>query len=536
VVHRLSRFLAAAAVATPVLVSIAAVQTAAGAAVACSVPSLVAAVNAANAAAGGGTVTLPAGCVYTLTAANNSTDGGTGLPVITGNVTVQGNGATIARSSAAATPAFRMFDVASAGHLTLHSLRLRNGLANNGTDGGGAIYSHGSLSVTSGTFTGNSSPAATGTSGGAINSSGALTVTLSTFTGNSGQEGGGIFNESLKTAIVTRSTFSNNTATDFGGGALVSADGTTIVTADTFVGNTGPGGGAIDNDATVDINDSTFLGNTGGTNGGGAVQNFGTATITYSTLSGNSSPFGADIHSAGSALSVSSSIVANGIGGSNCSGTPPITDAGYNIDTGTSCGFSTANHSKNSTDPRLGALASNGGPTRTMALPVGSPAVNAVPATVSGCAGSTDQRGLPRPQGRACDIGAYELIVSGPIKGIASKCLDDFRGGTANGNPIDLWRCNGTAAQKWTIATGNTLQVRGKCLNVFRGGTANGNPIDLWRCNGTRAQVWLHQADGAYKNPASGKCLNDSRAGTANGTKINLWRCNGTAAQKWTAP
>jgi hypothetical protein len=524
-----------------VLAGLAAAQTAVAATVTCTVTSLVAGINAANAVVGGGTVTLPAGCVYTLTAADNTTDGGTGLPVITGNVTVAGNGATITRSTAAGTAAFRVFDVASAGHLTLQSLTLSNGLADDGLNGGGAIYSHGSLSVSSGTFTGNSSPAATGTSGGAINSSGALTVTLSTFSGNSGQEGGGIFNQSTtSTASITQSTFSGNTGSIFGGGALVSADGTTNVTGDTFVGNTtgaSGGGGAIDNDATVNVSDSTFFGNTGGTNGGGAVQNFGTATIRYSTLSGNSSPFGADIHSAGSTLSVSSSIVANGLGGgTNCSGTPAITDGGYNIDSAASCGFSAANHSKNSTNPQLGALASNGGPTQTMALAAGSPALDAIPPTVSGCTGSTDQRGLPRPQGIGCDIGAYELIVSGPIKGIGSKCLDDFRGGTANGNPIDLWICNGTAAQRWTAASGSTLRVRGKCLNDSNGGTANGNPIDLWTCNGAGAQVWQHQADGAYKNPASGKCLDDFHSGTANGNKIDLWSCNGTAAQKWTVP
>ena len=49
-----------------------------------------------------------------------------------------------------------------------------------------------------------------------------------------------------------------------------------------------------------------------------------------------------------------------------------------------------------------------------MALPLNSPAVNAIPATVPGCAGSTDQRGVSRPQGPACDIGAYELIMQAP--------------------------------------------------------------------------------------------------------------------------
>ena len=72
-------------------------------------------------------------------------------------------------------PAFRIFDVASGGSLTLNSLTLSNGLANNGQQGGGAIFNHGTLAVTAGTFTNNSSPATTGTSGGAIDSSGTLT-------------------------------------------------------------------------------------------------------------------------------------------------------------------------------------------------------------------------------------------------------------------------------------------------------------------------------------------------------------------------
>ncbi len=237
---------------------------------------------------------LTTGCVYTLASTNNTTDGGTGLPVITGNVTVQGAGATITRSTATGVPAFRIFDVASGGSLTLNSLTLSNGLANNGQQGGGAIFSHGTLAVTAGTFTNNSSPATTGTSGGAIDSSGTLTVTTSTFSGNSAQEGAGIMNQNI--ATVTNSTFSGNTATIYGGGASVNTAGTETLAGDTFVGNTGPGGGALDNDATLNITNSTFTNNTGGTNGGGAIVNFGTTTVKQSTFSGNTSPYGANIY------------------------------------------------------------------------------------------------------------------------------------------------------------------------------------------------------------------------------------------------
>ncbi len=455
-----TRLAVAAALTTGALGSLAVTQPAMAAAIPCTVAGLTAAITTANGTPGGGTVTLPSGCVYTLTATNNSTDGGTGLPVITGKVTLQGNGATITRSTASGTPAFRVFDVATAGSLTLTSLTLSNGLANNGVQGGGAIFNHGTLSVTGSTFTGNSSPATSGTSGGGIDSSGTLTVTTSTFTGNTAQEGGGIFNQ--KTATVTNSTFTNNKATIYGGGALLNAAGTMTVTGDTFSGNTGPGGGAIDNDTTLNISDSTFFNNTGGSNGGGGVENFGTTTITQSTLSGNTSPYGADIlNYTGFTLSISMSIVAGGLSGANCGGQAPVTDKGYNIDSGSSCGFSAASHSMSNTQPQLDALASNGGPTQTMALPAGSPAVDAIPASVAGCTGSTDQRGTSRPQGSGCDIGAYELIATTGDKtpptvptGLAATSV------TAN-----------TVSLQWNQSTDN-VGVTG--YTIYRNGTAVG--------------------------------------------------------------
>ncbi len=439
--------------------SVAAAAPALAATVPCTAASLVAAVAAANAT--NGTITLTSGCVYTLTAANNSTDGGTGLPVITGQVTVAGGGATITRSTAGGTAAFRIFDVASGGKLTLSSVTLSNGLANNGAQGGGAIYSHGTLAVSGSTFTGNSAPATTGTSGGAINSSGTLTVTTSSFTGNTGQEGGGVFNQ--KSATITNSTFSNNKATIYGGGALLNAAGSETVSGDTFTGNTGPGGGAIDNDTTLKISDSTFSGNTGGSNGGGAVENFGATTITQSTLAGNTSPYGADIlNYTGYTLSISMSIVSGGLSGSNCGGQAPVTDAGYNIDSGSSCGFSAAGHSQSNTQPQLDALAANGGPTQTMALPAGSPAVDAIPAATPGCQGSTDQRGTSRPQGSGCDTGAYELI----------KGSGDTQPPTV---PTGLAATSVTASSvslQWNASTDN-VGVTG--YTIYRNGTAIGS-------------------------------------------------------------
>lgn len=547
------RFRVAAAVAlTAAVVGGSARSSAAApeAVVPCSASSLISAISTANTTPAASSVTLTSGCVYTLTARANATDGGTGLPVITGHVSVAGR-ATIARSAAAGTAAFRIFDVGPGGSLTLNSVTLRNGLADDGVNGGGAILSHGSLTVTKSTFSGNSSPAATGTSGGAINSAGPLTVSLSTFTGNTAQEGGAIFNQSTTgAATVTDSTFAANTATIFGGGALVTAQGTTNLTRDTFSRNnaTGnPGGGAIDNDAILNVTDSTFTGNAAGTNGGGAVQNFGTATISWSTLSGNSSPFGANLHNftTGASLTVRDSIVADGLGGgTNCSGSPAVVDGGYNIDDGVSCGFSTASHSRNSANPDLGALASNGGPTQTMALSAKSPAVDAVSVTVSGCAHSTDQRGESRPQGPACDIGAYELFKAapppppppsaGPITGFAGKCVDDFHGGTRNGNPIDLYSCNKSAAQRWVAAKG-LLRVEGKCLSDTGSG-GNGTKVELFTCTGAANQTWSHRSNGEWVLKSNGLCLDDPGASRINGTRLIIWHCQGTANQRWSLP
>jgi fibronectin type 3 domain-containing protein len=389
---------------------------AAAAPIACSTPALISTLAAVS---GGGSVTLASGCVYTLTAANNSTDGGggTGLPVITGTVTIAGSGATITRSTASGTPTFRIFDVAGSGNLSLDSLTVSNGLLNNTSSTGGAgIYNHGTLSVSGSTFTGNSSPSPNGVSGGGISNTGQLTVTTSTFTNNSAQEGGAVFNQN--TATITNTTFANNVGTIYGGGAILNAFGTTNVFSSTFIGNTGPGGGAIDNDTTITFRNSTFYNNTGGGGGGGAINNFGTATFIQSTLSGNTANTGSNIHnySSGSVTATTTlimSIVANGVGGSNCnSNGPPIIDSGYNLDSGSSCGFTTAQHALNNTQPQLLAIASNGGPTQTMALPLSSPATNAIPTSVNGCNGSIDQRGVARPQGAGCDIGAFEMIIS----------------------------------------------------------------------------------------------------------------------------
>ena len=164
----------------------------------------------------------------------------------------------------------------------------------------------------------------------------------------------------------------------------------------------GEGGGIENNGGTVNISNSTVSGNSAPV-GGGINSGFGTLTISNSTVSGNSAAvFGGGIENGGT-VNIGGSIVANNAGG-NCNG--GVTDQGYNLESSTDCGF-TGTGSLQNTDPKLAsALASNGGPTQTLALLDGSPAIDHIPA--ANCP-ATDQRGVTRLPGERCDIGAFEF-------------------------------------------------------------------------------------------------------------------------------
>jgi chitinase len=126
--------------------------------------------------------------------------------------------------------------------------------------------------------------------------------------------------------------------------------------------------------------------------------------------------------------------------------------------------------------------------------------------------------------------------ATGPITGYQGLCLDDRSASTANFNPVQVYTCNGTNAQSWTVnSAGSTLQVLGKCLDVNAAGTANGTTVDLYDCNDTAAQVWVPQANGELVNPNSGKCLDDTGFG-GSGTQVQIWACADSANQQWKLP
>ncbi|WP_406674751.1 lectin [Nonomuraea sp. N2-4H] len=123
----------------------------------------------------------------------------------------------------------------------------------------------------------------------------------------------------------------------------------------------------------------------------------------------------------------------------------------------------------------------------------------------------------------------------GQITGIGGKCVDVAGAETANGTPIQLWDCNGTAAQSWTWNSDGSVRALGKCMDVTAGSTANGAKVQLYDCNGTGAQRWTYDSGtGQIVNPQSGKCLDATDVSSANGTRLQIWDCTGGTNQRWT--
>ncbi|MFE2427532.1 ricin-type beta-trefoil lectin domain protein [Streptomyces sp. NPDC059373] len=125
---------------------------------------------------------------------------------------------------------------------------------------------------------------------------------------------------------------------------------------------------------------------------------------------------------------------------------------------------------------------------------------------------------------------------TGPITGIGGKCIDIAGASTTNGTAVQLYDCNGTSAQQWTVSSDGTLRALGKCMDITSAGTADGTKIQLYDCNGTNAQKWSISSAKDIVNPATGKCLDATGNTSANGTRLQIWSCSGGTNQKWTTP
>jgi hypothetical protein len=296
--------------------------------------------------------------------------------------------------------------VTSSANVTLSDLTITHG---HNSKGGGGVINTGTLTIIRSMITGNrvdSQNACLGVVGfsgrGGILNRATLTVVGSTVSGNTVHNyaacGGGIY--SVGTLTVNNSTVSGNSIVSTAYHASSSGAGIYV------------GGGS------VAVNDSTISGNVAAydslelqTSSGGGIS--GGATISNSTISGNNAESGGGVSSI---LFRNGSVLQNSIladnGGGNCGSA--VTTDGYNLSSDNTCNFNGPGD-LNNTDPKLGTLGNYGGPTQTIPLLNGSPAIDA--GNPNGCTDgqghllTTDQRGKPRPDkedSSGCDMGAYE--------------------------------------------------------------------------------------------------------------------------------
>ncbi|MFI5455452.1 MAG: choice-of-anchor Q domain-containing protein [Isosphaerales bacterium] len=247
--------------------------------------------------------------------------------------------------------------------------------------------------------------------GGIVNFYSTLTVTNCTLSGNSADYGGGIDNEGTMT--VTNCTLSDN-STSFEGGGGIYNDGTMTVTNSTLSGNSaswvGGGGGGIINQGALTITNCTLSDNSAPLQGGAIYNVGGTLTVTNSTLSGNSAGEGGGIDNNQGTATLANTIIAGNTAptGPDVDGT--VTSLGYNLVGNKSGGSGFVAADLLNVNPLLGPLQNNGGPTQSMALLPGSPAIDAGSVALIPSGITTDQRGASRDVD-GVDIGAFEVQV-----------------------------------------------------------------------------------------------------------------------------
>jgi glucosylceramidase len=123
---------------------------------------------------------------------------------------------------------------------------------------------------------------------------------------------------------------------------------------------------------------------------------------------------------------------------------------------------------------------------------------------------------------------------TGQIVGYGGKCVDVAGASSANGTAVQLYGCNGTGAQSWTVGTDGTVRSLGKCLDVAAASSANGTKVQIYDCNGTAAQQWVAGAAGSLRS--LGKCLDATGPSSTDGTKLQIWDCSGAPNQSWQLP
>lgn len=337
----------------------------------------------------GSTVNIPAGTfTLTLSGAPDDLNLAGDLDVSQGT-TISGAGAAVTVIQAAGR-ADRVFD------FHLGNPAAVSALAGVTISGGGGVgqgagmrLNDGTLSIADSTITDNVISSASGGGGGIYFIQGTLNIDRTTVSNNAvtDGEGGGIYTGAPAPLTIQNSTISgNSTAGGFtdGGGGIYNQDSLTVVNS-TISGNSTPDtGGGIDGGPLIVVRNSTISGNSAGNGGGVHADGSTTYRFENSIVSGNSGPPG----------TVNCGRFGGGL----------TTSLGHNLEDADTCTFNAAGDLIN-TNPLLGPLASNGGTTQTLALPLGSPAIHA--ANAATCP-AVDQRGKPRAGG--CDIGAFQYV------------------------------------------------------------------------------------------------------------------------------
>jgi hypothetical protein len=343
------------------------------------------------------------------------------LPALSTNVTVNGPGATsLAIEGGGTSSNFSVLTIKKGVTATISGLTISGGHT---TAGGGGIGNGGTMTLTYCTISNDSAA-----SGGGIFNIGTMTVTGCTVSQVSGTFGGGVTNYIGGTAVIVACTISNNTAVNQGGG--VSTYGPLKLINSTIVGNTAPSAGGIYVDSetgSTTVTNCTITGNRETGSGGGGIHAFGPTTL-YNT------------------------IVCGNFGGASPSTTP--NDIAGSVETSASCNNligsggsgGLANGSNGNLvgimSPGLGTVGDNGGPTQTIPLLAGSPAIdagnNAKALDASGQPLTTDQRGpgFPRIQGARVDIGAFEFTPTTPTI-IWPNPADVFYGTALDSSQLD---------------------------------------------------------------------------------------------------
>ena len=165
----------------------------------------------------------------------------------------------------------------------------------------------------------------------------------------------------------------------------------------------------------------------------------------------------------------------------------------------------------------------------TLPAPTKSPVtVNGSTLTVSVPAGSA---ALITVGGQSSGGGTATLVG-----GLSGKCLSVTGGSTSAGATADIYTCDGSASQNWTINVNGTIVggLSGKCLEVANGSTADRASVDIASCTGASNQQWTVHSGGTIVGAQSGKCLSVLGASTADGATADIYPCNGSPSENWT--